>query len=65
MADQKGELPVVVHMDIRKLKPEPIEEAIVDAYTEQEQTKRISYHAPGASCHAVLYECSWGGCSRG
>ena len=53
MADQKGEPPVVVHMDIRKLKPEPeinrppvsraklkdmIEDAIVDAYTEQEQT---------------------------
>lgn len=53
MADQKGETPVVVHMDIRKLKPEPeinrpqvskaklkdmIEDAIVDAYTEQEQT---------------------------
>ena len=53
MTDQKGESPVVVHMDIRKLKPEPeinrpplskaklkdmIEDAIVDAYTEQEQT---------------------------
>jgi hypothetical protein len=53
MADQKSEPPVIVHMDIRKLKPEPeinrpplsktklkdmIEEAIVDAYTEQEQT---------------------------
>jgi hypothetical protein len=53
MADQKGEPPIVVHIDIRKLKPEPeinrppvsrakledmIEDAIVDAYTEQEQT---------------------------
>jgi hypothetical protein len=49
---QKTHKPVVVHMDIRKLKPEPetnlpsvskarleklIEEAVVDAYTEQEQ----------------------------
>jgi len=49
---QKKHEPVVVHMDIRKLKPEPetnlpsvskarleklIEEAVVDAYTEQEQ----------------------------
>ncbi|HEY2169931.1 MAG TPA: calcium-binding protein [Candidatus Angelobacter sp.] len=53
MAEKKGEQPIVVHLDIRKLKPEPetnlpplskaklkdmIEEAIVDAYTEQEQT---------------------------
>ena len=50
---QKQSKPVVVHMDIRKLKPEPktklpslskaklealIEEAIVDAYGEEEQT---------------------------
>ena len=49
---QKKHEPVVVHMDIRKLKPEPetnfpsvskahleklIAEAVVDAYTEQEQ----------------------------
>jgi hypothetical protein len=49
---QKQSSPVVVHMDIRKLKPEPetnlpslskaklealIEEAIVDAYSEDEQ----------------------------
>ncbi|HEY2913157.1 MAG TPA: hypothetical protein VGK21_07340 [Candidatus Angelobacter sp.] len=53
MAEQKGEQLIVVHLDIRKLKPEPetnlpplskaklkdmVEEAIVDAYTEQEQT---------------------------
>ena len=51
MTSKKHE-PVVVHMDIRKLRPEPetnlpsvskarleklIEEAVVDAYTEQEQ----------------------------
>ncbi len=50
---QKNSAPLVVHMDIRKLKPEPktnlpvlskaklealIEEAIVDAYGEDEQT---------------------------
>jgi hypothetical protein len=49
---QPNNNPVVVHMDVRKLKPEPdtnlpsfskakleklIEEAVVDAYTEQEQ----------------------------
>jgi hypothetical protein len=49
---QKQSKPVVVHMDVRKLKPEPetnlpsvsearleklIAEAVVDAYTEQEQ----------------------------
>jgi hypothetical protein len=49
---QKQHKPVVVHMDVRKLKPEPetnlpsvskarleklIAEAVVDAYTEQEQ----------------------------
>ena len=49
---QKQSKPVVVHMDIRKLKPEPetnlpslskaklealIEEAVVDAYDEDEQ----------------------------
>jgi hypothetical protein len=53
MAKQKGEPLVIVHMDIRKLKREPeinlppvskaklnemIEEAVVDAYTEEEQT---------------------------
>jgi hypothetical protein len=52
MTQEKNQ-PLVVHMDIRKLKPEPetnrpslskakleklIEEAVVDAYTEQEQT---------------------------
>ncbi len=50
---QKQSKPVVVHMDIRKLKPEPetnlpslskaklealIEEAVVDAYGDEEQT---------------------------
>ena len=50
---QQNSKPIVVHMDVRKLKPEPethlptltkaklaklIEEAVVDAYTEEEQT---------------------------
>jgi hypothetical protein len=68
---QKRSKPVVAHMDIRKLKPEPktnlpslskaklealIEEAIVDAYGEEEQKVGLLTHVAGASCAAFFGE---------
>ena len=68
---QKQSNPVVVHMDIRKLKPEPetnlpslskaklealIEEAVVDAYDEDEQKVGLLTMIAGTSCIAIFGE---------